>query len=231
MPQQVAPMSPISDDRQHELTNDDIEWSSVEPGRIVGSHVGLVEPKRVTCLIDGGSQRLGGTHGGRAHVDPGDGEATIVEPLRQPAITTPDVEQGERWLARGRRSHICQEPVEMRCRLLTGNRRGVDSSPVVPCIAIRNVFQPECTGGRLTDLPISSSPDHASAARPRGLALPLCGSEPREDRRAHRFCAHGRAASGDVGGADALGYRPLHSRLDRPRLSLQPKRMAEHEGG
>ena len=82
MPQQISPMSFISNDRQHELTDDNIEWSSVEPGRIVGSHVGLVEPEREARLIDGGSQRLGGTHSGRAHVDPGDGEAPVVEPLR-----------------------------------------------------------------------------------------------------------------------------------------------------
>ena len=99
-------MSSISDDRQHELTDDDIEWSSVEPGRIGGSHVGHVEPKRAPRLNAGGGQRLGGTHSGRAHVDPGDGEAPVVEPLREPAITTSDIEQGERWLARGRRSHI-----------------------------------------------------------------------------------------------------------------------------
>jgi hypothetical protein len=82
MPQEVAPMCSISDDRQHELTDDDIEWSSVEPGRIVGSHVGLVEPERATRFIDGGSQRPGGTHSGRAHVDPRDGEASVVEPFR-----------------------------------------------------------------------------------------------------------------------------------------------------
>ncbi len=84
-------MSSISDDRQHELTDDDIEWSSVEPGRIGGSHVGHVEPKRAPRLIDGGGQRLGGTHSGGVHVDPGDGEAPVVEPLREPAITTSDV--------------------------------------------------------------------------------------------------------------------------------------------
>ena len=133
-------MSSISDDRQHELTDDDIEWSSFKPRRILGSHVGHVEPKRAARLIDGGSQRLGGTHSGRAHIDPGDREAPVVEPLREPAITTSDVEQGERELARGLCSHICQKLVEMRRRLLTGNRCGVESSPVFSCIAMRHVF-------------------------------------------------------------------------------------------